>query len=141
MKLKRIVPTVMLAFLAIANCPKVSAASVTFSNFSYTSRANMEAWQPIVAKTKADNEQNWYATITGSTGLSSTVDRAMLTSSTSANSMEPRAGLVPLYTYTTRIIDSYFLYTGKGSNCKLYILGDQNNKVSYKVTVSGRYTS
>ena len=141
MKLKRMVPIVMLAFLAIANCPKASAASVTFTNFSYTTTPYSESWRQVARKVKADDEQNWYATLTGSTGLSSTIDRAMFTSSTTNDFSNPRSTPVPLYSYTTRIVNPYYIFTGKNSDCKLFILGDENNSGSYKVTVSGRYTS
>lgn len=141
MKLKKLVAVVAIAALAMLPCQSASAASVIFSNFSYTSTPNWEAWKKVTRKTKADNEQNWYVTLTDSAGLSTTKCRAMFNSSTTNNSLHPRSAPVPLYKNTTRCVQSYYIYTPKGSDCKLYIHGDENAKVSYTVKVSGRYTS
>lgn len=140
--MKRKIKT-LLATLALIALPSqmVSAASVTFTNFSYTTTPYTEVLEQVAAKTKADNEQNWYATLTSSSGLSDSIDRALLTSNTRNTSLELRSALVPIYKKTTGIKEPYFVYTGKDSNCKLYITGDQNNAGTYKVTISGRYTS
>lgn len=127
--------------VGILSIQAVSAASVTFTNFSYTTSPYAETLEQVASKSKADNEQNWYATLTSSSGLSSSLDRALLTSNTSNSSLSLISALVPLYTSTTSIKEPYFVYTKSGTNCKLYITGDQNNGGTYTVKISGRYTS
>ncbi len=142
MKHKKLVTFLAAAVVMAVPCKITSAASVSFSNYSYTSTPNCETWSKIVSKTKADNEQTWYATLTASSGLSSTVDRAMFVSGrASANSIQPDSAPVPLYKSTTSVKCGYITYLKKGTKCWLYITGDENNKNSYKVSVSGRYTS
>jgi len=65
----------------------------------------------------------------------------LLTSNTTNSSLELRSALVGIYSDTTKIKQEYFVKTKKGTNCKLYITGDQNNGTKYKVKISGRYTS
>ncbi len=127
--------------LMVLPCQAASAASVSFTDFKFTTIPYAESLKEVAAKTKADNEQNWYATLTSSTGLASGTARALLTSNTSNNSLELRSALVPIFSNTTSIKEGYFVYTGKDSKCKLYITGDQNNGGRYSVTISGRYTS
>ena len=142
MKHKKLATFLAVAVLMTNPCKMASAASVSFSNFYYTSTPNCETWEKIVSKTKADDEQAWYATLTGSNGLSSTTDRAMFVSGrSSANSIEPDSAPVPLYTSTKSIKCGYITYLKKGTKCWLYITGDENNKKAYRVSVSGRYTS
>ena len=142
MKCKKIATLVAVAALLVVPCKVTSAASVSFSNFSYTSTPNSESWSKIVSKTKADNEQAWYATLTGSNGLSSTAARAMFVSGrSSANSIQPDSSPVPLYKSTKSVKCGYISYIKKGTKCWLNIMGDENSKKSFKVKVSGRYTS
>ena len=119
----------------------VSAASVSFTNFSYTTTPLDEAWQQVVAKTKADNEQNWYVTLTGSYGFDAIKPRAYFTSNTENNYWEAISNSVPILYSTSSIVEEYFVYTPAGSDCKLFIHGDENNFYAYTVNVSGRYTS
>lgn len=118
-----------------------SAAAVSFSNFSYTTTPLNEAWQQVKAKTKADNEQNWYATITGSYGLDATKYRAYLTSHTKNDAINAIAEPAGLKYSTKSIVKKYYTNTPAGSDCKLFIFGDENCKYSYTVKISGRYTS
>lgn len=142
MRRKKLAIFLVVAVLLTVPCKIASAASVSFSNFWYTSTANCETWQKVVSKTKADNEQAWYATLTSATGLSDTEDRAMFVSGrASANSLNLDSAPVPLYKSTKSIKNGYLKYLGKGTNCWLYITGDENNKKAYTVKISGRYTS
>lgn len=140
--MKRKVKTLIVALAVfMLPCQMVSAASVTFTNFSYTTTPYVETLTKVATKTKADNEQNWYTTLTSSSGLSSSSARVLLTSNTSNNSLELRSALVPVYSSTKKIVAPYYTYTSKGTSCKLYITGDENNGVKYSVKISGRYTS
>lgn len=141
--MKRKISILLAALAVILPCQMIPAASVTFTNFSYTTTPYTELLKQVASKTKADNEQNWYATLTGSNGLGSagSTTRALLTSNTTNNSLELRSALVPINSSTTSIKQEYFTYTGKGSACKLYVTGDGNNGGTYSIKISGRYTS
>lgn len=145
MKCKKLAAFLAAAMLLTVPCNMVSAASVSFSNFNYKTTPSAERWARIVSKTKADNEQNWYATITNSSGLSSDTKkpcRAMFVSGrSSSNSIQPDSSPRNLYSSTRFTKNKYSLYIKKGTRCWLYIAGNENNKKSYKVRVSGRYTS
>ena len=68
----------------------------------FDSNEESEELHIINIKTKADNEQNWYTTLTSSSGLSSSSARVLLTSNTSNNSLELRSALVPVYSSTKK---------------------------------------
>lgn len=124
-------------------CQMVSASSVTFTNFSYTTRPYVESLQKITTKSKDDNEQRWYTTLTNSTGLGSTnsTARALLTSNTSSSSLELISPLVPIYSSTTSFNIGYYEPINAGTTCSLYLTGSGDNGNIYSGYLSGRYTS
>lgn len=133
----------LLAVLALTTLSgqAAMAASVSFQNFSYTTKAYDENWKQVTSKTKADNEQNWYVTITSSSGLSSSKARVLLNSHYMNDPYNTVSAPVGLLSTTKSIKQSYHTTVNKGKNCKLYILGDENSGTAYTVKISGRYTS
>ena len=109
-------------------------------------RKNSEAYNWVVTKTKADNEQNWYLTITEQRGLGSTsqMNRAI---AVSAKNKTDARGCGPLGLYSNYVNqtqrNAYPSHVGYGKDtvCNLYFSGNNNNGNQYTITLSGRYTS
>lgn len=123
-------------------CQVLFAGNVGFTNFSFTTIPYGEALNEVANMDKEDNEQRWYVTLTGSSGLSSTADRALVVSSRSSNVFEADAALVPIRSTTTSFSSSYYseVYLQKDTNCQLYATGNQNMGTAYTISISGRYT-
>ena len=134
-----------LAVLIVMPATGVSASNKAFSNFKLTTTPNTEVWKTVVSKTKPDNEQNWYVTITSQKNLpsSSGQSRAQVLSSDTYKNFKGRIPL-PLFKdqlNQTKKIGYGPLKVKKGKTYKLYISGDENNTKKYTITISGRYTS
>lgn len=136
---RRLLLWIAIITIFLLPCQDVLAASVSFTNFSITTLPYVEWPQLVAQKTKADNEQNWYMTLTSSNNLGT--GRLLATSDIDDVSIELISALVPLSASQPSIVEPYYVYTGAGTLCGLYVTGDQNSAYSYHITISGRYTS
>lgn len=123
-------------------CQVLFAGNISFTNFTFTTIPYGEALNEVARMNKEDNEQRWYVTLTGSSGLSSTTDRALVVSGTVDSVFDVEAALVPIRSTTTSFNAEYYTdcYLPKGTNCKLYATGNQNMGIRYTISLSGRYT-
>lgn len=136
----------LMAVLIAPATIKAVAASVSFNDFRFVTIPYSESYEYVVSKEKADNEQNWYLTITEQSGLGSTSQQNRAFAVSAKNDTEAR-GYMPLGLYTNSVnqklkygYPSYFNYP-KGTRCRLYFSGNNNSSGRYTITLSGRYTS
>lgn len=137
----------LLAVVTVVGLPagNVLAASSPFTNFKLTTVPNSESYKDIVAKKKADNEQNWYVTLTSSKNLGTNGEpRAILTSATSTENASCSASKLGLYKNMSGIQKMRYPSSPKvkkGTVCRLFVTGNNNISKRYTITLSGRYTS
>ena len=131
----------VLGILAL-QCQILFAGNISFTNFTFTTIPYGEALNEVARMNKEDNEQRWYVTLTGSSGLSSTSERALVVSSRVGSVFEMDAALVPIRSTTTSFNAPYHpeCYLQQGTNCMLYATGNQNMGIEYTISLSGRYT-
>lgn len=144
--LKRKAILMGLVAMMVLPAANVSASNKAFTNYTFTTTANTEVWKSVVAKSKPDAEQNWYVTLTKEQNLPSSSSQQSRAQVISSDTVRNIGGRVPLPLYksninSTRKIAYGSLKAKKGKTYRLYISGDENNSRSYKITISGRYTS
>lgn len=149
--LRKVAVSLVLGITIVAQAGNVSAASVKFGTFTWTTTSRDEALFAATQKRKADNEKNWYLTLTTSKGLSKRSGsnkngRALAYSA--INSNLGAGGPVPLFkdvnknnTTVTYPYSSYERSVKKGALGTLYLGGNSNNTKTYTITLAGRYTS
>lgn len=119
---------------------RVSASSVSFSGFRFTTTPNYTAGSVAATKAKSDNEQKYYYTITAQNGLGSGgSNRYVLAESLLGGSHVSQP--VKISTSSMSGSNTYYSYTSAGSVCSFYIYGDDLNSRAVSVTLSGRYSS
>ncbi len=140
-KFKNVVVALVLTAMVILPSAVTYGDTDTFSNFSFRGYAGTEVWYGVAASSKADNEQNWYLTITKSYGLSDTEVRAIAM----AYNEEPyriNRGYVALTASSGAFgATPYNMEVGKGQIYTLYVSGNENNRVDHYMVISGRFTS
>lgn len=140
-KIKRIIAAGAMAAMMVLPTYGAFASSVTFTNFSVTATPGVEDWEVASSKQKADNEQNWYITLTQKRGLASDEARALAISNDSNPAMQ---GINPYplkSTTTSSGAIKYHKTVVKGKSYTLYISGNENVNATHEIVLSGRYSS
>lgn len=139
---KKVLAVLATAALILAPSVKAQASYVTFTNFTFTTIAGSESYNQVTHRVKPDAEQTWYLTFTSTTGLLTNDASPFAVSAKNESQARSTYRWIPLTASlkSNQVYDSW-MGIGKGTDCKLYVSGNNNAAHSHTITISGRYTS
>lgn len=130
------------------------AGSKSFSGVKFTAGAHVENWKKVVTRTKPnDGDIGWYVTFTSISGSGYVKKhantRVLVASSRKSGYNNSDSELWPIAKETMQLPNGNLGYQHVpykkavqwNKNYSMYFVGNQNNKKSYTITASGRYSS